>query len=331
MDQHAEEWTKPGPQVGTWVNPACGPEPDPEHPDPADLAEAAAEAEAIRAADGIEARPPAWHAAVSAWPLSRQVEFSERSANAMRVAKILERPLTPAEAESDTHEQMTAETRHAARARPAGNVPVARPAPSPAPPSSHWWRPLIARRPQADRQSFGDRANALADEGIPFPAHEELAYVELWGRPERMPTTPAPSAGLDERGWSADGLTWTAPEALGINFDWGPIESSPRERPEPADDDEPRPYLGRTRRSSADEPIDPVAAAIKSVEQWREAGLGFLETSKKWPDPQDRAIYRSLAAGLLKHGLDEARAAGLDDSLIADLARELAEASQTVA
>ncbi len=113
VDQHAEEWTKPGPQVGTWRNPDCGPEPDPEHPDPAALAEAAAEAEAIRAADGIEAEPPAWHAAVSAWPLSRQVEFSERAANAMRVAKILDRPLTPAEAESDTFDQMMAESRHA--------------------------------------------------------------------------------------------------------------------------------------------------------------------------------------------------------------------------
>lgn len=201
---------------------------------------------------------------------------------------------------------------------------------TPPKPLPHWWRTLLPRRPQADRQRWGDRANALADEGIPFPDHEELAYVELWGRPERMPPMPAPSAGLDERGWSADGRTWTAPEALGINFD-EPVESSPRERPEPADDEGPRAYVGRNRRSSADEPIDPVAAAIKSVEQWREAGLGFLETSKKWPDPQDRAIYRSLAAGLLKHGLDEARAAGLDDALVADLARELAEASETVA
>jgi hypothetical protein len=57
------------------------------------------------------------------------------------------------------------------------------------------WRPIVGGWPLSYRQRWGDRANALQDEGLSWHEAERLAFEELGGQLDDEPARPFPDPG----------------------------------------------------------------------------------------------------------------------------------------
>ncbi len=195
----------------------------------------------------------------------------------------------------------------------------------------HWWRPLLTCKSVRDRERWGRRANELAESGAKFPEDERRAYIEVFGRPERLPFVAPPPEGLDAAGWALDGLTWTAAGFEDVRFDPPALDAAPapRERIEPEDADAPRPYVGRAHKPTVVlESVDPAAAARKVVGEWAEVGREFMESAPRGKTPDHVAGLYRLGAGMLSRAIREAIDSGLDGATVAGLRLEHAEAAR---